>query len=146
METLRIRDLYLNQVIDFGKITLSEEEIIRFAKANDPLPFHVDKQVAERSVFKALVSSGPQIFNTFYLRQWVPRLGHTVICGLEINNWKFLAPVYAYQPISCIVTIIYLKKNEERGHAIVTCRFQFFNPDNVMVQTNDVTVMHKLEQ
>lgn len=144
MEKLYAKDLHLNQVLDFGKLTLSEDDIISFAKANDPLPFHVDKALAEKSVFKGLVSSGPQIFNTFYLKQWVPRLGHSVICGLEINNWKFLAPVYADQPINCKVTFIHVKRNEERGHVVITYRFQFFNSSDIMVQTTDITVMHKL--
>jgi acyl dehydratase len=95
VEKLLIRDLTLNQVFDFGSITLSEDDIMDYARRYDPLPFHIDKKIADASIFKGLVSSGPQMFNTSYIKEWVPRFGDTVICGLELNNWKFLAPIYA---------------------------------------------------
>jgi acyl dehydratase len=144
VEKLFAKDLTLNQVFDFGSITLSEDDIINYAKRYDPLPFHIDKKIADASIFKGLVSSGPQMFNTSYIKEWVPRLGDTVICGLELNNWKFLAPIYANQPITCKVTIIHLKRNEAEKHVVITWNYQFFNPKGKMVQTADVTVMHKL--
>lgn len=136
--------LQLNQTFDFGSITLSEDDIINFAKQFDPLPFHTDKKIAEQSIFKGLVASGPHIFNVFYNKQWVPMVGNSVLCGLELNNWKFIKPVYAGQPTRCQVTIIQLRPNEEKGHVVITWRYEFFNPKNEMVQTVDVTVMHKL--
>ncbi|MGP8215188.1 MAG: MaoC/PaaZ C-terminal domain-containing protein [Bacteroidia bacterium] len=143
-EKLNIRELKVEQVLDFGSLTLSDDDIINFAKAYDPLPFHTDKKIAEASIFRGLVSSGPQLFNTFYKREWIPRLGHSVLCGLEINSWKFLIPVYANQPITCKVMVKQLRKNEEKGHAVITWNYQFFNPKGQMVQIADITVMHKL--
>ncbi len=144
MEKLTIHDLKEGQVFDFGSLTLSDDDIINYAKLNDPLIFHTDKKAAEASIFKGLVSSGPQVFNTFYIKQWVPILGHTVLCGLEINNWRFLTPIYANQPTTCKVTIVYLRKNEEKRHVVITWRYEFFNPKGDMAQTAEVTVMHKL--
>ena len=141
---ITISSLKLNQVFDFGTITLSDDDIINYAKLNDPLTFHTDKKIAEQSIFKGLVASGSHIFNAFYNKVWVPMLGHTVICGLELNNWKFIKPIYANQPISCKVTIAELRPNEEKKHVVITWRYQFFNPKNEMVQTADVTVMHKM--
>jgi acyl dehydratase len=144
VEKLNISDLTHGQVLDFGSLTLSEDDIINYAKQFDPLPFHIDKKIAEQSPFKALISSGPQVFNTMYIQQWVPIFGDTVLCGLEINHWKFLAPIYANLPTSCKVTITHLKKNEEKRHAVITWRYEFFLPNGAMAQTADVTVMHKL--
>lgn len=42
----------------FGGVTVSKEEIIRFAKQYDPQPFHVDEEAAKRSAFGGLVASG----------------------------------------------------------------------------------------
>jgi acyl dehydratase len=144
VEKLNIKDLQQGQIFDFGSLTFSDDDIINYAKMFDPLPFHTDKKIAEQSPFKALISSGPQVFNTFYIKQWVPILGHTVLCGLEINNWKFMQPIYANQPTTCKVTITYLRKNEEKRHVVITWRYEFFNPKGEMAQTADVTVMHKL--
>ena len=144
MENTLIKDLKENQVFDFGSITLSDDEIINYAKLNDPLSFHIDKKAAEESIFKGLVSSGSHIFNVFYNRKWVPIYGISVICGLELNNWKFIRPIYANQPIRCKVTIVVFRPNPERRHVVITWRYEFFNPKEEMVQTVDVTVMHKL--
>ena len=144
MEKYSVKDLQEKQIFDFGSITLSEDDIINYAKLNDPLPFHIDKKVAEASIFKGLVSSGSHIFNAFYNKKWVPLFGLTVICGLELNHWKFLRPIYANQPIRCKVTIVHLRPNPEKGHAIITMRYEFFNLKEEMVQTVEVTVMHKL--
>ncbi|HXP53077.1 MAG TPA: MaoC/PaaZ C-terminal domain-containing protein [Bacteroidia bacterium] len=144
VENLAIADLKHGQVLDFGSITLSEDEIMDYARLFDPLPFHIDKKIAEQSPFKGLISSGPQVFNTMYIRKWIPLFGNTVLCGLEINNWKFMAPIYANQTTTCKVTIIYLRKNEEKKHVVITWRYEFFGPEGEMAQTAEVTVMHKL--
>jgi acyl dehydratase len=43
---------------EFGGITLTKDEIIRFATQFDPQPFHVDEEAARRSVFGGLIASG----------------------------------------------------------------------------------------
>ena len=43
---------------DFGGITLSQEDIVRFAREFDPQPFHVDTEAAEKSVYGGLIASG----------------------------------------------------------------------------------------
>jgi acyl dehydratase len=144
VEKYLIKDLQLGQVFDLGSLTLSEEDIMSYAKQYDPLPFHIDKKIAEASIFKGLVSSGPQVFNTMYRIRWVPLFGDTVICGLELNNWKFLKPIYANTPITCKLSISHLNKNAEKHHAVITWHYEFFDPKNEMVQRCDVTVMHRL--
>jgi acyl dehydratase len=41
-----------------GSYTFTEENIIAFARANDPQPFHLDKEAAERSPYRGLIASG----------------------------------------------------------------------------------------
>jgi acyl dehydratase len=144
VEKLFAKDLSLHQAFDFGTVTLSEDDIINYAKLNDPLEFHTNKEIAEQSIFKGLVSSGTHIFSRFYTSVWVPALGHTVICGLEINSWKFLKPIYADMPVHCKVMVKHLSRNEEKHHVVITWNFEFFNKKKEMVQTADITVMHKL--
>ncbi|HTB07352.1 MAG TPA: MaoC/PaaZ C-terminal domain-containing protein [Bacteroidia bacterium] len=144
MEKYSVKDLHEKQVFNLDSITLSEEEIINYAKLNDPLAFHIDKKAAEESMFKGFVSSGPHIFSAFHIKYWVPMFGETVICGLELNNWKFLRPIYANQPTHCVITIIHLHRNPARGHAVITWKYEFYTDKKEMVQTVEVTVMHKL--
>jgi len=41
-----------------GRYTFTEEEIIRFARAYDPQPFHIDPQAAARSFYGGIIASG----------------------------------------------------------------------------------------
>ena len=51
-------DFHPGQVIELGSKTVSEEEIIAFAKQFDPQPFHVDHDAAAQSIFKGVIASG----------------------------------------------------------------------------------------
>lgn len=142
VEKRSIKNLEINKAIDIGIVKLSDQEIIDYALANDPLDFHIDKKAAEQSIFKGLVASGSQIFNVLHKTGWVPMFGHTVLCGLEVNNWKFLRPTYANQTIKGIVTPILIKETKEKN-VIVTWKYEFTDEQNHLVQTMEVTVMHK---
>ena len=43
---------------DCGSFSVSEDEIISFAKQFDPQPFHVDPRAAARGPFGGLIASG----------------------------------------------------------------------------------------
>jgi acyl dehydratase len=51
-------DFYPGQEIDLGTRGVSEEEIIAFASAFDPQPFHVDKEAAAQSIYGGVIASG----------------------------------------------------------------------------------------
>ena len=51
-------DFYPGQDIDLGTRSVSEEEIIAFAQAFDPQPFHVDRDAAARSIYGGVIASG----------------------------------------------------------------------------------------
>lgn len=51
-------DFDVGRVVDVGRRTLSEEEIIAFARDFDPQPFHVDHEAAARSPYAGIIASG----------------------------------------------------------------------------------------
>jgi acyl dehydratase len=51
-------DFVVGRTIDIGTRTVSEEEIIDFAKKFDPQPFHVDKEAAANSIYGGIIASG----------------------------------------------------------------------------------------
>ncbi|MBI4929796.1 MAG: hypothetical protein HY841_03465 [Bacteroidetes bacterium] len=141
-----MKDIFVGKKIDFGEIILSEQEIIAFAKAFDPLEFHTNKEVAKKTIFKGLVASGPHIFNHIYQREWIPRFGKTVICGTGVSSWKFIKPVYPNQKIHAELTVLAMKPDVEIGGTITTWLFEFKNLKGEMVQTMQMEVMHKLPE
>ena len=51
-------DLKLGMRFKSGEVTVSREDIKRFAAEFDPQPFHLDEEAAENTVFKGLAASG----------------------------------------------------------------------------------------
>ncbi|MEW6759948.1 MAG: MaoC family dehydratase [Pseudomonadota bacterium] len=51
-------DFFVGQEIDLGTRTVSEDEIVAFAREYDPQPFHVDREAAEASIYGGVIASG----------------------------------------------------------------------------------------
>lgn len=129
--------------VDLGVVVLSEQEIIDFAKAFDPLDFHIDKAKAEKTIFRGLIASGPHIFNLIYRKEWIPRFGDTVICGMSVSDWKFIKPIYAGQKTFITLTVLDMKPDPKIGGNAVSWLFEFKNEKGEMVQLLRMEVMHK---
>jgi len=139
---VNISSLHENQVLDFGSVTLSDEDIIEFAKHYDPMPFHIDKEIAKKSHFKDLIASGPHLFHVFYTREWVPRFKHTVLAGKGINNWILERPVYTNSTSYCKCHIRRIDPKPERGYTVVHWFYEFTNEKNELLQSLDLIVLH----
>lgn len=129
-----------------GSFSLSEEEIISFAKQFDPLPFHTDIELAKESIFKGLVASGPHLFYKVYLKEFLPRFGKTILCGVGVTNWKFIKPVYANQKVSAELTVLAMTPDEKTGSTIVSWYFEFKNEQKETIQIMQMEVMHRLSR
>lgn len=51
-------DFIPGSVIELGKRTVTEGEIIHYATQFDPQPFHIDKEAAKDSIFGGVIASG----------------------------------------------------------------------------------------
>jgi len=58
MHTIHLDDLEAGQVHNLGRRTLSRDEIVEFARAWDPQPFHLDADAAAASIYGGLIASG----------------------------------------------------------------------------------------
>ena len=54
------QDFTKGQIFKLGKKTITKDEIIEFAKKYDPFPFHLDEEIATKTVFGGIISSGWQ--------------------------------------------------------------------------------------
>ena len=134
--------IVVGKKFDFGDIILTEQEIIDFAKEFDPLPFHIDRELAEKTMFKGIIASGPHLLNYIHKKEWVPRFGHTVVCGTGISNWKFVKPVYPLQKIHAEVTVLAMKEDEKIGGTVISWLIEFKNVKGEIVQFLQMEVMH----
>ena len=51
-------DIKVGDTATLGSHTVTEDEILAFAKKYDPQPFHLDREAAKRSIFGGLIASG----------------------------------------------------------------------------------------
>jgi acyl dehydratase len=142
---IKIATLQIGDEFIFDPIIFSEKEIIDFAIAYDPLPFHTDPEFAKTTSFKALIASGPHLFNHFYKRDWCPVFYDTIICGMSFDKWRFLKPVYVNQQNNVKVEVIEKKENWERKSAKVRWKITFLTNNNEIVQDLEMQVLHKLD-
>ena len=100
-------DFTVGRVFHTPGKTLSEAEILQWAFAYDPQPFHMDRVAAERSVYGGLIASGWQLgtlaFRLFTaLRPFAPEasLGSP---GLDEVRWR--APVRPGDTVRVVVKV-----------------------------------------
>lgn len=75
-------------------ITLTEAEIVRFALAYDPQPFHIDVEAAAQSSFGGLIASGMQTLCLGWRMFWDEGVLRACSMGSPgIEELKWTAPV-----------------------------------------------------
>ncbi len=144
MEIKSFNNYPVHTRIDLGTLALTEQEIIDFALAFDPLDFHIDREAGRRSYFKGLIASGPHLFNLVHRTKWIPMFKDTVICGTEVKSWKFIKPVYPGMPVHSYVSITEVVPNPEKHMLALTWFYEFLNAEGEHVQTLEMTILHKM--
>jgi acyl dehydratase len=89
-------DFYPGQDIDLGTRSVSEEEIIAFAKEFDPQPFHVDREAAAQSIYGGVIASGWHTCGMMMRMVVDGPLGKSSSMGSPgLDSVRWLAPVRA---------------------------------------------------
>ena len=87
-------DFAPGQVYELGSTTVTEEEIVDFARRFDPQPFHLDAEAAKDSDFGGLIASGWHT-GAMWMRLYVDSLlgGGSGQGSSGIEELRWLAPV-----------------------------------------------------
>ncbi len=88
-------------------VTITEVEIIAFAEAYDPQPFHTDPEAAKNSLFGGLVASGWQTA-AIAMRSIVESrvMEATGVVGIGIDELRWLSPVRAGDTLHVSMEIV----------------------------------------
>lgn len=93
------RDRYLDDLVvgetwEGEAFTLTEAEVLDFARAFDPQPMHVDRDAAERGRFGGIIASGWHVA-TRVMREFVDSapFGATPMLGISVDKLCWLKPV-----------------------------------------------------
>ena len=83
MATVYFEDLVEGQEFVGDEVMVDKDEMLEYARKNDPWPFHVDEEAAKASPFGGLIASGGYAISLYY------RLGHLLYNSAD-SRWAFL--------------------------------------------------------
>ena len=137
MSLLHFEDFSVGQVIELGSRTLSESEIIDFARQFDPQPFHVDRDAAAASHFGGIVASGWHTCSLL-MRQIVDELLVKSVShgspGVDEIRWlKPVRPGDTLRMTMRVVEAVPSRSKPDRG--VLKCEYQGVNQDGAVVVT-----------
>jgi acyl dehydratase len=139
-------DAVVGQRRQFGSYTIAEDEILRFAREFDPQPFHVDKALAEKSVYGGLIASG-----------WhTCAIAMRAICdgflsgaaamgspGVDEIRWR--APVRAGDRLTCYGTVLEARPSRSKpDRGVIVTQTEMVNQRGEIVMTmRGMTLMRR---
>lgn len=112
-------DLSPGQVLTFGHHTVSEEEILDFARRWDPIAIHTDPHAARERGLDGVIASGLHtlgIYQRFVVEALWSQLAGGVGRSFEI---RFRRPVRPGTTLTGNATISSITPRPERGDAVV---------------------------
>ena len=136
-------DWVVGERMETGAKTLSEAEIVAFAREFDPQPFHLDPEAAKASHFRGLVASGWHT-TAITMRLIVDSgiFGTKGGVGLGVDELRWLKPVFPGDTLHVACEVASARANPEKRSGV--CHFKLTtvnqNGEPVMVHTAIVLV------
>ena len=131
-------------VYEYGSITVSEAEILDFARAFDPQPFHADPAAAARGPFGGLIASGwhtTSVMMRLFADHYLSRVASLASPGIDEIRWP--APVRPGDTLRLRVTVAEARRSRSKpDRGLVRTRAELINQDGVTVLT--LTAMNLL--
>jgi len=116
MDAIFLEDLSPGQVFTAGPVTVSEDEVIAFARQFDPQPFHTDPDAARGSMFGGLALSGwhtAALAMRMLVDSPLARIANGLV-GLEIRHMRWPRPARPGDTLALTVEIIETKPSRSR--------------------------------
>ncbi|HDY9539906.1 TPA: hypothetical protein RRN22_002866 [Staphylococcus argenteus] len=112
----------------------------KFNFATEPY-MHIDKEKAEQSRFKGIIASGMHTLSISF-KLWVEegKYGEEVVAGTQMNNVKFIKPVYPGNTLYVIAEITN-KKSIKKENGLVTVSLSTYNENEEIVFKGEVTAL-----
>ncbi len=130
-------DFHVGDSFDLGSVTVTEQDIITFARQFDPQPFHVDPERAKDSIFGGLVASGGHTVSLF-MRLLVDGLLNDAasIASPGLDELRWPNPVRPGDALRGRFTVIESKTSRSRPMlGIIRSRSEMFNQHDQLVMT-----------
>ncbi|MEB8127558.1 MaoC family dehydratase [Staphylococcus succinus] len=120
---------------------VTDNDIYEFASEFDPQYIHIDKEKAEQGRFKGIIASGIHTLSLSF-KLWVEtkKYGEDIIAGTQMNNIKFIKPVFPNDSLHVVIKVID-KHSIKPDSGLLTVRLSTFNQDDDIVFKGELTAL-----
>ena len=128
-------DFTLGRVLEHGARSLSEEDIVRFAREWDPQRYHTDPQAAKLTPFGGLIASGWQSCAVLMRLMCDGYLNESSCVGSPgIDEIRFLKPVRPGDGLRFRATVLESSPSRTKpGRGSVVFRWELLNQNDDVV-------------
>jgi acyl dehydratase len=147
MPEIHLDDLQAGQTFALGSRGVSREEILAFAAAWDPQPFHLDDEAAGAGIYGQLIASGWHtvcVFMRLFVDGMLNRAAAIGSPGIDELRW--LKPVYAGDTLEARIEIVDVRpfrSRPDRGAAKIRCIVSNQTGDEVLTMTATVMFLRR---
>jgi acyl dehydratase len=131
-----LEDLKPGQAFESRRHTISQDEIVAFARQFDPQPFHTDPEAAKKSFFGHLIASGwhtAALTMKMLTEAEIDLAGGIIGAGMEDLRWP--TPLVPGDTIHARVEILESRASKSRPEiGIVRARIRSLREDGTAVQ------------
>lgn len=130
-------DFEVGKVINVGSRTVTEEEIIDFAKQFDPQPFHVDKAVATQSMYGGIIASGWHTCGMIMRLMVDGFLNNSASLGSPgVDEIRWIKPVRGGDTLTVTTTALEMRPSGSKpDRGVVVTQWQATNQHGELVAT-----------
>lgn len=127
---MKLDEFTIGQVFETNSFKLTKEDIMGFAKEFDSQYMHLDDEKAQQGRFNGIIASGIHTMPLSF-KLWIEQgmYGDDVIAGTEMNNIKFIKPVYPGDELYTIVKVMD-KKTKKNETGILTVLLSTYNKEH----------------
>ena len=129
-------DYPVGAVFEFGSVTLSEADIIGFARQYDPQAMHVDPALAAAGSFGQVIASGWQtvaVMMRLIVDHYLPQNG---LASPGIDELRWVRPVRPSDTLRLRITVIEARRSRSKpDRGLVTSFVEVLNQDDAVVLT-----------
>jgi acyl dehydratase len=122
---------------EFGSVTVTEDEIVAFARRYDPQPFHIDRAAAEHSPYGGLIASGwhsTALMMRLLADNWLSVESSLGSPGIDELRW--LRPVRPGDTLRIRVTVVAARRSRSKpDRGLVRSRIEVVNQHAQVVMT-----------
>jgi len=138
-----LEDLHVGDRFDSKTFEVTEKDIVDFAEAFDPQPFHLDLDAATRSVFRGLVASGwhtAAMSMNLFVRGGLQLAGGSI--GLSVDELQWPRPVRPGDTLRLSTEILDLRPSKSKpDRGVIRIRNVTTNQDDEVVQSFVASVL-----